>query len=147
MSTVLYRIGSGEVIKISVKNQTFAERNTKYWGVLTDPQISDSVEVLDTNQNKRVLGFAKIWDGVNVRNATQTEIDNFVVAEDTDDKLQDKDRAVDLLQTQPQFRKLFTAFADIIRQEINILRAQHNLPDRTLVQFKNAVRNRLSEND
>lgn len=35
------------------------------------------------------------------------------------------------------------AFADIVKDEINILRALHSLPDRTLTQLKNAIKNRI----
>lgn len=146
-TTVLYRINGGEVYKISTNGQTFADRNTAYWGMLTDPSLPDGTNVRDETGALRVLGFAKIWDGTDVRNATQAEIDGFVTSEADDDKLQDRDAARDLFQTHPRFRKLLIAFADIIRDEINILRSQHGLPDRTLTQLKNAINNRMSEND
>lgn len=145
--TVLYRINGGEVGKISVKGQLFADRNTTYWGVLIDPSFLDGTDVRDSSENLRVLGFAKIWDGTNVRNATQAEIDSFIVAEDNDDKLQDKDGAIELFQTHPRFRKMMIAFADVLKDEINILRATQSLPDRTLVQLKTAIQDRISEND
>lgn len=145
--TVLYRINGKEVIKISSKGQTFADRNGTYWGVLTDPPLPDGTEFKNDDRELKILGFAKIWDGTNVRNATQAEIDNFVVAESDDDKLQDKDEAINLFKTHPRFRKMMIAFADIIKDEINILRSQHGLPNRTLVQLKTAIENRMSEND
>ncbi len=150
VTTVLYRIYGGEVIKISEKGQLFADRNVAYWGVLTDPPLPDGTDTrnpTDPNVELRVLGFAKIWDGSNVRNATQAEIDTFPIAEDADGKLQDKDSAIDLFQNHPRFRKMMVAFADIIKDEINILRAEHGLSARTLTQLKNAIQNRISEND
>lgn len=38
---------------------------------------------------------------------------------------------------------LFRAFAIIVKDEINILRAQHGLPPRTLGQLRTAIRNSL----
>jgi hypothetical protein len=35
------------------------------------------------------------------------------------------------------------AFADVVREEINILRALHSLQDRTLAQLKTAIENRI----
>lgn len=171
MTIVLYRINGGEVVKIATSGQAFADRNVTYWGVLVDPTFIDGQEARDSNWNLRVLGFAKIWDGVNVRNATQAEIDNFVIAEADDDKLQDRDGAIDLFQTHPRFRKMMAAFSDILKDEFNSLRqwqesfksavaAANNLsdiktgvaglpslPDRTLAQLKTAIQNRMSEND
>ncbi len=40
---------------------------------------------------------------------------------------------------------LLKAFADVLREEINSLRALHSLPPRTLVQLKNAIRNRIDD--
>ena len=37
------------------------------------------------------------------------------------------------------------AFADILKDEINILRAQHGLAPRTLTQLKNAIKNRVDD--
>jgi hypothetical protein len=39
------------------------------------------------------------------------------------------------------------AFADIIKDEINILRALHSLPDRTLAQLKAAINARVDSGD
>jgi hypothetical protein len=147
MATVCYRINGGEVVKISTNNQAFADRNSVYWGVLTNPVFTDGTEARDSSGNLRVLGFAKIWDGLVVRNASQGEINGFAGSEAQDDNLQDRDGAINLFQTHPRFRKMMVALADVIKDEINILRAQHSLPDRTLNQLKNAIQNRMSEND
>ena len=94
MTTALYRLSSNEVIKISVKNQQFAERDTAFWGVLTDPTTPDGTNVRNESTDPpgplRELGFAKIAEpGLNnVRNATQLEIDTFEPAEIDDDLAQ-----------------------------------------------------------
>ena len=40
---------------------------------------------------------------------------------------------------------LMRAFADIIKDEFNILRALHGLPDRTLAQLRTAITNRVND--
>lgn len=170
MANALYRKSGGEVVKISA-TQTWPDVNSTYWGVLVAPTFTDGTEYRDPNEDLRVLGYAKINDAGTVRNATQPEIDNFITAETADDDLMDAQAAEDLFLTHPQFRKLMTAFADVIKDELNILRgwlvdykaevaaatslpdlqsrvaALPDLADRTLLQVKTQVQNRISEND
>ena len=147
-TTVLYRINGGEVIKISQKGQTFENRNSTYWGVVTDPTLADGTDIYDPDLNNRVLGYAKIFEGSNtVRNATQAEIDNFPIAENDDENQQDADAAIELFQSHPRFRKMMIAFSDIIIGEINILRNEHGLDNRTLLQLKTAIINRVDKSD
>ncbi len=147
--TVLYRKSSNEVVKISNKGQPFADRNKTYWGVLTDPIFVDGTDCRDENWKLRVLGYAKIAEPENnrVRNATQEEIDSFADYQTNDEKAQDRDAAKDFLSIHPRFRKLMIAFADVMRNEINALRSERGLAERTLSQVKNAILNRISEND
>lgn len=148
MTTALYRINGGEVVKISPTDQTFDQRDATYWAVATDPNFPDGTELREGGDGPlRVLGYAKIIDGADCRNATQPEIDNFAAAETADENLMDRDGARDLFENHPRFRKMMIAFADIIKDEINILRAEHSLADRTLAQLKTAMLNRMSEND
>lgn len=152
--TALYRISSKEVIKISIKGQLFSSSDPVYWGVLTDPSLPDGNIVRETLPDGtlgplRQLGFAKIADvgGSEVRDAIQSEIDTFAGFQTTDENLQDRDEARDFTDVHPRFRKFIIAFADIIKDEINILRSQHGLSNRTLGQLKTALRNRISEDD
>ena len=173
MTTALYRINGGEVVKISATDQQFAERDADYWAVAADPNFPDGTDLRPDGGAGplRTLGYAKIIDGGDCRNATQPEIDNFAVAQDADESLMDRNRARELLTDHPQWRKLMTAFADIIMDEINILRGWTidfkaevaaatslanlqtrvatlpDLSDRTLAQLKTALTNRISEND
>lgn len=173
MTTALYRINGGEVIKISATDQTWADRNTTYWGVLTDPSLPDGSDILDPTDQARVLGYAKFADvgGNSVRNAIQAELDNFPVAQTEDENLQDAAGASALFLIHPRNRKLMTAFADILKDEFNIVRGWTlsfkaevaaaanlgdlqtrvaglpDLPDRTLAQLKIAIQNRISEDD
>ena len=169
--TALYRKNGGEVVKISQKGQTFADRNQVYWGVLTDPPMPDGNQVRPENGELRVFGFAKINDSGTVRNATQLEIYNFPAYEDNDENQQDADGGIELFEQHPRFRKIMIAFADIIKDEFNMLRRWQmdfktavaaasnlsslkasvaslpDLPDRNLVQLRTAIRNRISKDD
>lgn len=173
MTTALYRINGGEVIKISGTDQTWPDRNTTYWGVLTDPSLPDGDQTRDIDGPLRELGFAKFADvgGNTVRNAIQAEIDAFAPAQSDDEDLQDAAGASALFLTHPRNRKLMTAFADIIKDEMNIVRGWTlsykaevaaatslgdlqtrvaglpDLADRTLAQLKTAIQNRISEDD
>lgn len=170
-TTVLYRISSNEVVKISSKGQPFAERNTTFWGVLTDPTFTDGTVCRDDDGDLRILGYAKIVDSGEVRNATQVEIDTFEGFETDDENQQDADGADDLFVVHPRFRKLFVAITDIVMKEVNILRgwntdlkavidgasnfgdvksgvaAMSDLPDRTISQLKTQIRNRIDKDD
>ncbi len=179
MTTALYRISSNEVLKVSPKDQQFDSRDTVVFGQLDDPTTPDGTDVreqIDPEGPLRVLGFAKIAEpgGNNVRNATQPEIDGFATSEIDDDNQLDADQAVVLFEDHPQFRKKEKAFADIIKDELNILRARDDklrdeiiaatnfsalktalavildYPDqnpRTLSQLNTAIKNRISKDD
>jgi len=153
-TTALYRISSGEVIKISLRGQSFDTRDPTIWGVLTDPTLPDGDSVRETRPDGtlgplRQLGFAKLAiTGSNTcRNATRPEIDAFEPSELDDENTQDAAQAIDLFQAHPKFRKILIALAEITRSEINILRAQHGLPPRSSTQLRNAIRSRVSKDD
>lgn len=170
-TTVLYRKSSGEVRKISLKGQPFDDADPAFWGVLTDPNFPDGTEDRDPDGNFRVLGYAKIWDDPDVRNATQDEINTFAAFQADDENQQAAGRAAEFLSLHPQWRKLLIAFADILVSEFNILRQWEmefknevaaatslanlqsrvatlpDLPDRTLAQLKTAILNRISKDD
>lgn len=173
MATALYRISSNEVVKISLANQAWPLVDATFWAVLTDPAFPDGTAVLDPNGDLRVLGFSKFADvgGNTVRNATQPEIDTFAPAQVDDENQQDATAADDIFFSNPRFRKLMTAYSDIIKDEFNAVRhwiadfkvevanatnlgdlkarvAQlPDTPDRTLAQLKTAIRNRISKDD
>jgi len=123
MATVLVRISSGEVIKISPKNQAFSDRNKTYFSVLTDPSRPDGDNLREqkldgTEGLMRQLGFAKVAvDGV-VRNATRAEIDNFAGMQDDDDSRQDADQATSFIDIDPLWRKLIKALLKFITKEV-----------------------------
>lgn len=174
MTTALYRINGGEVVKISATNQQFDAVDSNYWGVATDPAFPDGTQNRENDSGPlRVLGFAKFMDvpGGICRNATQGEIDNFAVAETADENIMDRDGARDLLQQHPRFRKLMAAYSKLMVQEFNLVRgwtrdmkaavdasanlaqfkanvaALPTLNDRTISQLKTALINEITEND
>ncbi len=106
MTTVAYRKRSGEVLKISAKNQDFATLNPTYFGALTDPTFTNGT----TYKPLRVLGTAKIWDGSTVRNATQAEIDTFAGAETIDENKQFAALGEQLIENDQLQRRVWKAF-------------------------------------
>lgn len=153
MATALFRKSSGEVVKISLSDQAFLDADPTFWGVLTDPAFPDGTDVRDMDPDPagplRVLGFSKraVPGPPTVRNATAPEIATFAAAQTDDENQMDADRAKQLFEMDPQTRKLFIALMDATRTEVNTLRAEHALPDRTLDQWKTAIRNRISKDD
>ena len=135
----LYRISSGEVTNIA---DSIINTDPTYFAVLTDPTFTNGTMI-----DRRVFGQAKINDGGTVRNATQQEIDTFSELEHDDDNKAKSVSAVSYFKNHPEFRRIMTAFAAILVDEFNILRAEHGLADRTLAQFKTAIENRISKDD
>ncbi len=148
-TTVLYRISSGEVISISISDDLFEEYDDEFRDVLTNPPLPDGTQLMSpgTYGSHRVLGYAKIVDNGTVRNATQQEIDSFGAAFADDQAQKEANKAEEYLENDPKFRRVMTALMAILVDEINTLRSQHGLPDRTLSQLKNAIKNRIDKDD
>lgn len=93
MPTAKYRKRGFECDKISLRDQQFPDN--QFYGMLIDPNLPNGDVTRDEEGNLRVLGFAKFADvGANtVRNATQAEIDQFIIAEQEDEKDIDTERA------------------------------------------------------
>ena len=173
MTTALYRISSNEVVKISLSDQQWSDRDPAFWGVLTTASYPDGTAVRDPVGDLRVLGYSKFADvgGNVVRNALQAEIDTFASFQADDENQQDALGAETLFLIHPRFRKLMTAYSDILKDEFNIVRgwltdfkvevaaaanlgdlktriaALPDLPDRTLAQLKTAITNRINKDD
>jgi hypothetical protein len=148
-TTVLYRISSGEVMEISTPNKTAEDfgMGSTYFGVLTDPPFTDGTQWLGPNYENRLLGYSKINDNGTIRNATQQEIDTFKPLAIDDRNQKDADKAKEYFKNDPEFRRIMIAFADVLVSELNILRTEHGLNDRTLSQLKTAILNRISKDD
>lgn len=110
--TVLYRIRTGEVLKISSQGQTFADRAAAVFGVLADPTFLDGTDTRRTLAGG-VLGPAREagWSKIvvvatnTVRNATQVEIDGFAAGEQADTDAQDAARVAVVIQSHPHWRR------------------------------------------
>ena len=86
-----------------------------------------------------VQGFpSKYWNisGDTVSLMTQLERDAVDLAETQ----AERDRIISEID---QLENILRAFAGVITDEINLLRQQHSLPDRTLSQLRTAIRNKL----
>lgn len=145
-TTVIYRISSGEVAEIWADNQ-INRMDPDIYGIVTDPPLPDGIEFLGPNYEHRVVGYTKIKDGDIVRNATQEEIDGFSVFVVDDTNQKEANKAIDYLNNDPRFRRILIALSAIIVDEINLLRAEHGLPERTLQQLRTAIENRISKDD
>ena len=147
MTTALYRKSSNECTQISLTNSLFNNYSSAYFGVLTDPPFPDGTDTQDSNGDYCVLGYSKINDNGTVRNATQNEIDTFEGFEQDDNNQIEASKVVEYFQNDPRFRRIMIAFAAILVDEFNILRTEHGLADRTLLQLKTAIINRISKDD
>jgi len=173
VTTALYRLSSNEVVKISLSDQQWDDRDPTFWGVLTTASYPDGTLTRPLDGDLRVLGFSKFADtGANVvRNAVQAEIDTFAFFQADDENEQDALGAEALFLIHPRNRKIMTAFSDILKDEFNILRdwitqfkvevaaaanlgdlktriaGMPDLPDRNLAQLKSAIQNRINKDD
>ena len=119
-TTVLYRVSSGEIKQISETNNTFVDPYPPpYFAVLTDPIFTDGKILVDSNGDMRVAGYAKIYDGSTVRNATQVEIDTFAPLQSSDRNEVKAQKALLYLQQNPKFRMIITAVIRGIVKEDN----------------------------
>ena len=171
---VVYRISSGEVVRIT-EGETYDEENRVGFSLAVDPSFIDGQEWLDPNYEYKVLGYAKIHDNGTVRNATQEEIDGFSIAVLDDSNQIEADKAIAYFQNNPQFRRIMTAYTDIlIESELNKYRkwfrdfeeqmslatslanlqtrmaalcAANPMPDRELSQMRTQIINRISKDD
>lgn len=156
MSTIQYRLASGEVLRISSTNNLFEDRDTRYYGVQVDPPFPDGTELRPRNPDgslgeMRVLGYAKHWDGTNCRNATQPEIDTYKPAQDAERDAQDAERASDLGGVDPIWRKIFKAIIKLSIDENNVQATRYNelrgelLAATSLQDMQNRVRDNTTD--
>jgi hypothetical protein len=146
MITVLYRISSGEVLKISLRGQIFDRINSNIFAYLIDPSFPDGTdnrEIVDGQLGPgRILGYQKIaipGSGL-VRNGTQEEIDGFQSLQQEDDNLQDELGAKVFLETHPRFRKIFVG---ILKLLVDQLLEKSNVKQNEMItqwnQFKSGI--------
>jgi hypothetical protein len=140
MATALGRINGGEIIKYSEINQPFADADSTFYFVMTDPLVPDGTllrELLPVSPGSarygppRQLGYAKI--GIlatnTIRNATQAEIDLFDDAEGLDEQAQDAAQAREQMVRHPLLAR---SMAALIRRLVATINEQ-NIKINTLV--------------
>lgn len=112
-------------------------------------QIQDNGSVIFTEGDfRRIIEPHKIRDlvGLNISGAeNQAILDKWATIpplpiDPPESPPTNQDLANDLALTQ----KVFRAFALVVLDQINILRAQHGLVDRTAQQIKDAIANKMS---
>jgi len=135
MATFLFRTNGGEVLGVSVDPNTYTSLADPLLDFVVNPPTPDGENLLPP----------KIWDLTNVRNATAPEIANFTTARDADQVTSDKREAQDLIDVQTVFRKTNKSLINTLIREVNILRALHSLPDRTLQQAVNAIKSDIDD--
>ena len=128
----LIRKRNGRAEGMSVSLDAYANIDTEFFDVITDPSTPDGVG----------LEPPKVWDNVNLRNAAQSEIDIFDADEAADNTLIERKKIKQGFD-QGGSRKLFRAIMQVSLDEINILRALQSpvLPARTMSQAVTAVKN------
>jgi len=147
-TTVLYRISSGEVLKISTRGQQFPHINTNIFEYLIDPDLPDGTDnrpIIDDQLGPaRTPGSQKIAiPGSNlVRDASEEEIDGFEAFKVADDNLQDELGAKAFLSTHKRFRKIFVG---ILKLLVDQLLEKSNVKQNEMItqwnQFKTGMAN------
>ena len=146
MTTVLYRISSGEVVGISPKNRLWEEANPAQFALLHNPTFLDGTDNYNPEQPIRgESGWQKIAvpDFQEVRNATETEIAVFKTAETIDVDMMDKVFAQVFMNDHPRFKKLMKAVVVVLVELINDVRAQHNLPQLDPYEIRKQIKERI----
>jgi len=146
MTTVLYRISSGEVIGISPKNKLWEEVNQNQFAVLTNPTFLDGEQNHNPdNPKRREYGYQKIAvpDFQEVRNATETEIKIFVNAETIDIDVMDKVFARVFMNDHPRFKKLMKAVVVILVEELNQIRTEMGLQKLDPYEVRKQIKGRI----
>jgi len=132
MSSFIYRKNRGEVLGASSNDAVF--ESNRFFGVSVNPSTPDGGD----------LAITKIHVSGVVRNADAGEISNFSSAITEDDALQIRVDSSGSLDKNNNFGLHARAILEVIRSEINILRAEHGLSDRTRRQIKNRYQNMIS---
>ena len=138
MSIFIYRINGGEVMSIASSAGSYLDVSDPFLSGIANPTLPDGPR----------LHPPKIFIAPNtVRNATQQEIDGFIVAHGQDDNLRARVDAKDLLDQDLKFRKILKSLLSVVLDEVNILRQELNLTERTMTQLRNKIASRIDSGD
>lgn len=137
-----------QVVIFDPNDPTVANRATQYLPSANTPDYSGNANALINPDLSALVGvIVKHWkrSGSSVVEMSQAEKDAIAQAES--DALEESIRegAKAKLDGFLVDSLVLRAFADITKDEINILRAQHGLAPRTLTQLKTAIKNRIDD--
>ncbi len=130
MAFYLYRINGGEALGMSTSS--YGSLPT-YFAEVNNP----------TEQDGAGLSPKKIYTGGVLRNATAGEITAFAAAKVADDKAASQLAAKSLLDDGVFSSPVVRGLAELILDEINILRANDGLAARTKTQLINAIKSKI----
>lgn len=134
----IYRTNGGEVESITASENAYLDIKNPFLSGVVDPVLPDGPRPHPP----------KIFVSPNiVRNATSQEIEGFAVARSQDSNLKARIDAKNLLEQDLKFRKILKSLLSVFLDEINILRQQHTLTERTMAQLRNAMTSRIDSGD
>jgi len=101
----LYRINGGEVEGMSTVDEGDVLDSFHNW------TIFDVSESLSLNHD-----LPRIWDGIEIRNATIDEINNFVLFRDADKAIEIVSHAKAMINTKDSLGKIIIALSELLRK-------------------------------
>ncbi len=127
----LYRLSSGEIVSQSIDTDPWPDIDTRFFSVLDNPAIEPGAD----------LSQPLIWDGTQVRKATQSEISTFQTAAQDDDNLLQREQVADLFNTdRSTWGKMLRVITLVTLDEVNTLRQQVGLPLLTVDDIRTKAR-------
>lgn len=135
-----------DIVIFDPLDSVVAGRVTDYLQSVNTPDY-DSVADKVVNPDLSALEAVpvKYWkhDSGSIVEMIQAEKDAWDNSVATALNLNRRELAKQIVDTQEELGKIIRVLAEITRSEINILRAQHGLADRTLSQLKTAMKNQI----
>lgn len=125
-----YRTLGGQLARISVNSITPRD---SFHSVVEAPTVEIAEGDTDVNAD------SYLWDGTKFRKGTAGEIAAFATSATADKSTADKAAAKVAFVS----RRELVAFVELLIDEINILRGQHSLANRTKNQFVTAFNNKV----
>ncbi len=135
--TFLYKKTSNQAVKLSSDPNAFDNFDPVFFDTITDPTLPNGAD----------LAIPKIKQGTTIQNATGTEILGFPVHDAADQVLMDRTSAINSYDLDPITKKVLKAIVQLMLDEINTLRAQHSLGERTPAQAKAAIEGMINAGD
>ena len=127
----LYRLSSGEILAHSTEQNPWPDIDSRFFGILSNPTVAADID----------LSRPMIWDGSQVRNATQAEVAGFQAAAQNDDNLLQRELVAELFNSdRSTWGKMLRLITLVTLDEVNTLRQQLGLPLLTVDDIRNKAR-------